>query len=66
MHPLGLYVAITQSQREHGWVADSERASFARTDATPIAKPIAKPEPVSRIGRLVAIVRRGVVRTAGA
>lgn len=63
MHPLGLYLAITDSQRQNGWVADDERrASFARVDA----KPIAKPEPESRIGRLAAIVRRRVMRTAGA
>jgi hypothetical protein len=63
MHPLGLYLAITDSQREHGWVADDERrASFARVDAMPLAMP----EPVSRMGRLAAIVRRRVMRTAGA
>ena len=61
MHPLGLYLAITDSQREHGWVAEDERrSSFARVDATSIAKP----EPVSRIGRLATIVRRRVMRTA--
>jgi hypothetical protein len=63
MHPLGLYLAITDSQRKHGWVADDERrALFARVDAVPIAKP----ESVSRIGRLAAMVRRRVMRTAGA
>ena len=63
MHPFGLYLAITASQREHGSVADDKgRASFARVDAMPIARP----EPVSRIGRLAAIARRHVMRTAGA
>ena len=63
MHPLGLYLAITDSQREHGWRAWAERpSSFARVDATPIAEP----ERVSRIGRLAAMARRRVMRTAGA
>ena len=30
MHPFGMYLAITDSQREHGWVAaDARRAAFA-------------------------------------
>ena len=63
MHPFGIYLAITDSQREHGWGAAAERrASFARVDATPLTEP----EPVSRIGRLAAIVRRRVGRTASA
>jgi hypothetical protein len=62
MHPFGLYLAITDSQRENGWVAAHERrASFARVDAMPITKP----KPVSWIGRLAAIVRRRVMRMAG-
>ena len=63
MHPLGMYLAITDGQREHGWVAAHERsAQFARVDAMPIAAP----EPVSRFERLVALVRRRVMRMAGA
>ena len=63
MHPFGMYLAITDSQRQHGWVAaDARRAGFARVDATPLLEP----EPVSRIGRLVTIVRRRVSRTANA
>lgn len=63
MHPFGLYLAITDSQREHRWVAaDTRRAKFARVDAAPLAEP----EPVSRLGRLAAIVWRRVSRTAGA
>ncbi len=63
MHPFGMYLAITDSQREHGWVAaEARRAGFARVDATPLAEP----EPMSRIGRLAAVVRRRVGRTANA
>ena len=63
MHPLGTYLAITDSQREDGWgPAKERRAAFARVDALPIAEP----EPVSRIGRLATTLRRRVLRTAGA
>ena len=61
MHPLGMYLAITDRNREGGW-ADERRSPYARVDATPIAKP----EPVSRIGRLATMLRRRVLRTAGA
>jgi hypothetical protein len=63
MHPLGLYLAITDSKREQGWIAaDDRRCSYARVDAVPIAEP----DRVSRIGRMAAMVRRHVVRMAGA
>lgn len=63
MHPLGIYFAITDSQREYGLGQTKERrAAFARVDAMPITEP----EPVSRIGRLAAMLRRRVLRTAGA
>lgn len=63
MHPLGMYLAITESQREHGWgQAKERRAAFARVDAMPIIEP----EPASRIGRLAVMLRRRVVRTVGA
>ena len=63
MHPVGLYLAITDRQRELGWNAsDTRRIAYARVDAMPIVEP----ETVSRIGRLAAVVRRRVVRTAGA
>jgi hypothetical protein len=63
MHPLGLYLAITEAQRDRGGLAVTERrASFARVDALPIVEP----EPVSRIARLAAILRRRVMRSAGA
>jgi hypothetical protein len=61
MHPFGLYLAITDRQREHGWdPAQQRRISFAKVDALPIIEP----EPVSRIGRVTTIVRRRVLRTA--
>ena len=63
MHPLGMYLAITDSQREHGLGAAAERrAPFARVDATPIIEP----ERVSWIGRLAAMVRRRVMPMGGA
>ena len=63
MHPLGVYLAITDRQREHRWAAAQERrGQFARADAMPITEP----EPTSRIGRLAAMARRRVMRTAGA
>jgi hypothetical protein len=63
MHPLGTYLAIKDSQREHRRVAAQDRrAEFARVDAMPIIQP----EPTSRIRRLAAIARRRVMRTAGA
>ena len=66
MHPFGTYLAITDSQRGNGWVpSDKRRTTFARVDALPIAEP--EPvERVSRIARLAAMVRRSVLRTAGA
>jgi hypothetical protein len=63
MHPLGIYLAIRDSQREDGWGQTKVRpAAFARVDALPIIEP----EPVSRVGRLAAMLRRRVLRTAGA
>ena len=63
MHPLGLYLGITDSHREHGWApARQRRASVAKVDALSITEP----EPVTLIRRLTGIVRRRVMRTAGA
>lgn len=63
MHPLGIYLAITDSQREYGWgQAKDRRATFANVDALPIIEL----EPASRIGRLAAMLRRRIVRTVGA
>ena len=60
MHPFGTYLAITDSQREHA--AADRRFLFAKVDA----EPLTEPEPVSRRTRLVATLRRRVMRTAGA
>ena len=60
MHPFGIYLALTDSQREHA--ARDRRVTFAKVDATPLAEP----EPVSRRTRLVAALRRHGMRTAGA
>ena len=63
MHPLGMYLAITDNKREHGWVAaDDRRGSYARVDAVPISEP----DRMSLIGRMAAIVRQRVMRMAGA
>ena len=63
MHPLGTYLAITDGRREYGLgQAKDGPAAFARVDATPITEP----EPRSRFGRLAAMLRRRVLRTAGA
>jgi hypothetical protein len=62
MHPLGIYLAITNSQPEPGrGQARERRPAWARVDALPIIER----EPVSRMGRLAAMVRRRVLRTAG-
>jgi hypothetical protein len=60
MHPFGIYLAITDSQREYAAV--DRRVSFAKVDA----QPLTEPEPFSRRTRLVATLRRHVLRTAGA
>jgi hypothetical protein len=63
MHPLGTYLAITDSRREHGLgQARERRPAFAPVDAAPLAEP----EPSSRFARLAAMLRRRVLRTAGA
>ena len=63
MHPLGTYLAITTAQREHDMVArEAHPAAFARVDATPMVEVRDR----SRIERMAEIVRRRVLRTAGA
>lgn len=63
MHPFGLYLVARDIQRENRWGADNDRRPrYARVDALPITEP----EPASRIGRLAAILRRRVMRAAGA
>jgi hypothetical protein len=60
MHPFGIYLAVTDNQREHAAV--DRRVQFAKVDAPPLIEP----EPVSRRTRLAATLRRHVMRTAGA
>lgn len=60
MHPFGSYLAIIDAQRQYAAV--DRRVSFAKVDAPPLTEP----EPVSRRTRLVATLRRHVMRTAGA
>ena len=62
MHPFGIYLAVTDHQREHAAV--DRRVAYAKVDAEPLIEPEA--EPVSRRTRLVAMLRRHVMRTAGA
>ena len=62
MHPFGSYLAIIGSQREYAAV--DRRVRFAQVDAPPLLEP--DPEPVSRRTRLVATLRRHMMRTAGA
>jgi len=60
MHPFGIYLALTDSQREYA--AADRRASFAKVDASPLTEP----EPVPRRMRLAATLRRHFMRTASA
>ncbi|HEX7345181.1 MAG TPA: hypothetical protein VF253_00215 [Candidatus Limnocylindrales bacterium] len=60
MHPFGIYLAVTDNLREHAAV--DRRVQFAKVDAPPLTEP----EPVSRRTRVVATLRRHVMRTAGA
>lgn len=63
MHPFGTYLAITTLTREQHRVApESHPAAFAPIEG----RPPVELKPRSRIGRLTRIVRRHVLRTAGA
>ena len=62
MHPLGTYLAITDSQREGGWGQTKAGPAWPPVDALPSIEP----EPVSLVARLTAMLRRRVLRTAGA
>ena len=63
MHPFGTYLAITDSRREHGnETGDRPGVSFARVDAPPLVE---GPRD-SRIGRLTTLIRRRILRAAGA
>ena len=59
MHPLGLYLAINDNQREHGWAADDERRPVPAPAAPGPTAP-AESERGSRLARLAAILRRRV------
>lgn len=59
MHPFGIYLAVTDHQREHA--ATDRRVMFAKVDA----EPLFEREPVSRRTRLATTLRRIVIRTAG-
>lgn len=59
MHPLGMYLALRDSQRANGWIAvDKPRTPYSRVDALPILEP----EPASRSARFGAALRRLVMR----
>lgn len=64
MHPFGMYLVIRDRERQDGW-ADDRRSgtTFARVDAPRLPEP----EPAGpRVRRAVAMIRRLVVRPAGA
>lgn len=60
MHPFGIYLAVTDHQREYAAV--DRRVLFAKVDAAPLTEP----ESESRRTRIAATLRRLVIRTAGA
>ena len=63
MHPLALYLAATDAKHDYGAAAErNRRPRYASVDALPLDEP----EPVSRRGRLTAILRRRVARSATA
>jgi hypothetical protein len=65
MHPFGMYLAIRDGEREHGRV-DERRPGFvfAKVDAAPLPEP--ESASASRVRRAVVVIRRLVVRPAGA
>jgi len=63
MHPFALYLAATDVEHNYGGAAQrNRRPQWAPVDALPLVEPA----PVPRRGRLMAIVRRRVVRAASA
>ena len=63
MHPFALYLAATDVEHRYGASAEgNRRPRFALVDAVPPNEPA----PVSRLGRLTAILRRRVARAASA
>ena len=66
MHPIALFLAATDDEGTYGATAErNRRPRFAPVDALPLTEP----EPVSRLGRLAAYLRRrarGLVAGSGA
>ena len=63
MHPFALYLAATEVEHNYGDAAQrNRRPQYAAVDALPLNEPA----PVSRRGRLTAILRRRVARAASA
>ena len=63
MHPFALYLAATDVERNYRAAAElNGRPRYALVDALPLNEPA----PVSRRGRLIAILRRRVSRAATA
>jgi hypothetical protein len=61
MHPLALYLAVTDVEHDYGAAAErNRRPRWAPVDALPLNEPA----PVPRRGRLIAIIRRRVARAA--
>ena len=62
MHPFALYLAATDYDRNRSTADRHRRPQFAHADAPPLSEPT----PVSRLERLMAIVRRRVARATSA
>lgn len=63
MHPFALYLAATDVEHNYRAAAEwNRRPRYAPVDALPLNEPA----PVSRRGRLIAILRRRVARAASA
>jgi hypothetical protein len=63
MHPLGLYLAVTDMQRDElRGAARDPRTTFAKVDATPLVEE----ERISLRDRIVAVVRSRVAPAAHA
>jgi hypothetical protein len=63
MHPFALYLVAIDVEHNHGDATErNRRPLYAAVDALPLSEPA----PVSRRGRLTAILRRRVARAASA
>jgi hypothetical protein len=64
MHPLGMYLTITDRQHDQSWVPDESAPSPTFADARrAAARAVAAPIPVGRFARLAASIRQRVART---